>query len=81
MPTSPGKQLVAPEIQFTNRSSGDVQEWRWDFGDGSDPVGPCNCPNPTHTFPAGEQDYTVTLLVSNGENSDDVTYFVFVAND
>jgi PKD repeat protein len=85
-PTSPNADFTwepagVLEVQFTDRSSSDVQEWRWDFGDGSDPLGPCNCPNPTHVFPAGNQDYTVTLLVSNGENSDDVTYFVFVTND
>ena len=53
------------EVQFTDQSNGNISSWYWDFGD----VGTSTEQNPVHTYeiPSG---YTVSLIVSNGTDSD-----------
>ncbi len=45
-------------VQFTDLTAGNVQAWRWDFGDGTTSTGP----TPRHTFAAPGR-YTVTMTV------------------
>ncbi len=58
-PTDPG---VGEPVLFTDRSSGPVTGWQWDFGDG----GSSTDQNPSHTFPA-EGVYDVTLTADYPE--------------
>jgi len=52
-------------IKFTDESSGDIDSWSWDFGDG----GSSTEQNPSHTYnDAGT--YTVSLTVSNAASLD-----------
>ena len=55
-------------VTFTDTSSGNIEGWYWEFGDGETSTNQ----NPTHTYTLGEQDYEVTLVVSdeNGLISD-----------
>ncbi|MCP1662319.1 MAG: PKD domain-containing protein [Methanocalculus sp. MSAO_Arc1] len=62
-------------IQFTDTSTGVIDSWNWDFGDGS-PESPAE--NPSHTF-ADPGTYTVTLTVSNSGGSDDFSREIVVA--
>lgn len=55
-------------FDFTDLSAGTPTTWDWDFGDGNTD----NVQNPSHTY-AGEGNYTVTLTVTNGCNSDTYT--------
>ena len=58
-------------VQFNDNSSGVVNTWQWDFGDGTNSISQ----NPAHTFPSNpgpnNATYTVKLTVSNsgGSNS------------
>lgn len=55
-------------VGFENRSSGEILEWFWDFGNGETSTDP----NPTHLYDnAGT--YTVTLTVSDDQFSDSRT--------
>ncbi len=49
------------DYDFTDQSTGDVETWEWDFGDGS-PVS--NLEDPSHTYALGGA-YTVTLTVTD----------------
>lgn len=51
-------------VQFTDKSTGNVTSWSWDFGDG----GTSTEQNPSHVYTAAG-DYTVILTVSDGTNS------------
>jgi PKD repeat protein len=51
-------------VQFTDTSSGVVDTWSWDFGDGASST----AQNPSHSYAAGT--YTVTLMVENDAGSD-----------
>lgn len=56
---------VASAIEFTDKSTGDIDSWLWDFGDGNTSTEQ----NPSHTYnDAGT--YTVTLTVNNPISSD-----------
>ncbi len=56
------------EVHFTNESQYDPESWSWNFGDGATSLEA----NPVHTYTdAGE--YTVTLTVVKGEDSDSET--------
>ncbi len=56
------------EVHFTNKSQYDPESWSWNFGDGAISFEA----NPVHTYTdAGE--YTVTLTVVKGEDSDSET--------
>lgn len=52
-------------IKFTDNSSGDIESWSWDFGDGSSSTEQ----NPSHKF-AKAGKYTVALRVKNVGSSD-----------
>jgi PKD repeat protein len=56
---------VSSAIEFTDQSTGDINTWLWDFGDGNTSTEQ----NPSHIYnDAGT--YTVTLTVNNPINSD-----------
>ncbi len=52
-------------VSFIDRSTGRIASRSWNFGDGS---GPLTDLNPTYTFPAGANQYTVTLTVRGFNN-------------
>ena len=70
---SPDKPLVGKSVQFTDTSTGDIDTWNWDFGDG----GTSNEQNPTHTYGAAGV-YTVKLSVSGPAGNNEVTYQIAV---
>jgi PKD repeat protein len=55
-------------VQFTDESDGNPENWRWDFGDGSN----SSEKNPSHTY-SREGFYTVELTVSNEYGEDTKT--------
>ena len=55
-------------VQFTDRSTGDITEWYWDFDDGETSTEQ----NPSHTY-NNVGKYTVSLTVSDSEGSDTET--------
>ena len=57
---------IAPlEVEFSDLSTGDIESWEWDFGDG----GTSTERNPSHIYTAAG-DYTVKLTVSGPGGSD-----------
>jgi gliding motility-associated-like protein len=70
-------QFDAPEIVcakdkavFTNRSSGDISQWSWSFGEGRSST--LEEPEPfNYTPPPGERTYRVSLTVANEEGCSD----------
>ena len=78
--TSPGFTSTAPlnaafspsktsgvfplDVNFVDRSTGNVSSWSWDFGDGST----SSDQNPSHTYNDSGR-YTVSLTVSDGTNN------------
>ncbi|UCG57711.1 MAG: S8 family serine peptidase [Phycisphaerales bacterium] len=52
-------------VQFTDKSSGSVTAWSWDFGDG----GTSNLQSPSHTY-EDPGDYTVTLTATGPRGLD-----------
>lgn len=60
-------------ISFTDKSIGTVDNWFWDFGDGSTSV----VENPTHTYDV-PGNYTVTLTVNNSGGGDSETKTNFI---
>ncbi len=59
---------TALSVQFTNKSSGKVTTWTWDFGDG----GTSTDTNPLHIYMTPGI-YTVSLTVSGPEGTDTMT--------
>lgn len=63
------------KVQFSDRSTGNPNKWRWEFGDGAISTSQ----NPVHTYNAikdvlGSPDYfTVTLTIWNAQSSDVAT--------
>ncbi|MCP4694379.1 MAG: PKD domain-containing protein, partial [Desulfobacterales bacterium] len=54
------------ETAFTDRSAGEITEWRWDFGDGEESADQ----NPTHTYDeAGAYTAVLTVTGPGGEDS------------
>ena len=66
--TKPGSS-----IQFTDESTGDVDSWSWDFGDGNTSTEE----NPSHAY-SKRGNYTVSLTVSNRAGSDTDTLPIIV---
>lgn len=60
-------------INFTDLSYGLISEYRWDFGDGNY----SNNQNPTHIFKLNN--YTITLTVTDGNNTDNFTFDLIVS--
>lgn len=58
---------------FIDQSSGDVTQWEWNFGDGNS----ATTQNAYHVF-EGDGTYTVTLTVSNGESTQEVSKSVVI---
>lgn len=57
---SPLTALVNQTITFTDQSSGSIQQWLWDFGNGEGD----NLPNTSNSYPDGGV-YDVTLVVTD----------------
>ncbi len=60
-----GQESYDHTVTFEDRSTdveGEIAAWAWDFGDGSPPSAERS---PTHTFPDGSGNYTVTLTVTD----------------
>ena len=73
--TSPTRAKVSESIQFTDESSGDIDSWFWDFGDGDTSTEQ----NPSHTYTDLEMlNYTVSLTVSNEAGSDSAIQVITV---
>lgn len=64
-PTSGNAPLT---VQFTDESTGDIDTWSWDFGDG----GTSTAQNPKHTY-ENPGTYTVSLTVTGTAGSDTET--------
>lgn len=66
------------KFQFLDASTGDVDEWYWDFGDGSG----SDLQNPVHTFPS-DGPYQVTLSISSGNGNcmDQIYKYVVVIEE
>ena len=65
---------VAPvNVQFNDRSSGDVTTWEWEFGDGATSAER----NPQHTY-AAVGSYTVRLTVTGPAGSDAMTRTAYI---
>jgi PKD repeat protein len=63
--TTKNAALVAEKMQFTDTSSGDVNSYSWNFGDGAT----AQERNPSHSYSA-TGNYTVSLKVSNQVSND-----------
>ncbi|GEM_PF-3324345 len=62
---SPRSPSTGEVVQFMDASSGEVDAWSWNFGDGAT----SQLTNPTHTYNTAGM-YTVTLTVSGSLGSD-----------
>ncbi|MEO1369038.1 MAG: PKD domain-containing protein, partial [Acidobacteriota bacterium] len=60
-------------VEFTDQSSGAVESWSWDFGDGT----MSSMPSPTHTYPVSGT-FTASLTVSDGSATSTTTRTVSV---
>ncbi len=72
----PENPEVGETVEFESESSGDIEEWTWDFGDGETASGQ----NVEHEFDEADN-YPVELTVSDGENEDDETKIVEVGSE
>ena len=71
----PREGEVPLEVQFTDQSVGEIDEWRWDFD--NDGVVDSTLQNPRYIYnEAGA--YSVKLTVSNSGGSDDVTKMSYI---
>ena len=61
-------------VIFTDTSTGNIDRWRWQFGDGKKST----AQNPVHKY-SSPGVYVVTLTVSNDISSDTTSQFVTVA--
>jgi PKD repeat protein len=66
--------IIPFTVNFTDRSTGQIDTWSWDFGDGS-PVS--NEQNPSHEYGVAG-DYTVTLTVTGPGGTDAFTATNFI---
>ena len=60
-------------VGFTDKSSGNVTNWSWNFGDGKT----SNQQNPTHIY-QNEGEYTVSLTISANSSNDNETKENFI---
>jgi len=61
---SPSAPLINQDVQFTNQTSGSVDSYLWNFGDGSTST----AKDPTHKFTSAGS-FTVTLTATNAKGS------------
>lgn len=54
--------MFDPVVNFTNKSSSDVINWWWNFGDGKTSIGPNPLP---HKYSTDNSEYTINLKVKN----------------
>jgi PKD repeat protein len=66
---SPTSGIEPLTVDFTDQSTGIIDSWSWDFGDG---VGTSNAQNPSYTYNTAGT-YTVSLTVTNTGGSDNDT--------
>jgi PKD repeat protein len=67
---------IGPEpltVQFTDRSTGNITSWLWNFDDGTTSIGK----NPVHTF-YDPHSYTVSLTVTGPDGSDTETKTAYI---
>ena len=62
---SPTSGCAALTVNFSDESTGDIDSWSWDFGDG----GTSTAQNPSHTY-SNAGTYTVKLTATNAYGSD-----------
>ncbi len=62
------------KVQFSDKSTGDIKSWKWKFGDGDSSL----VQNPNHTY-TKEGNYTVSLIVSDGNKSSTYTKEKFIS--
>jgi len=72
---TPASPTTSTNVTFIDQSSGTISTWSWNFGDGSTSAQQ----NPIHRYAAAGA-YNVTLTVSGGGASSNVTHAVNVAN-
>ena len=70
---SPANPTAGTQIQFTDKSTGNITSWSWQFGDG----GTSSQKNPTKTYSTAGS-YNVKLTVSDGTTSNSMTQTVTV---
>lgn len=70
---SPQIGAVPLTVTFTDNSTGDINSWLWDFGDGATSIEQ----NPVHDY-VNPGDFTVKLTVSGTSNTDDETKTNFI---
>ncbi len=70
---SPSNPAVGTTIQFTDKSSGNITSWSWQFGDGTTSTQK----NPSKVYSSAGS-YNVKLTVSDGETSNSMTQTVNV---
>ena len=68
-----GFRVDSLSVEFNSSSTGEIDAWTWDFGDGKHDI----IENPTYVFDSAGT-YTVTLIVSNGVGDDRATHDVTV---
>ena len=73
---SPQNPTINTQIQFSDQSTGQPNQWVWNFGDGS-PIS--NIQNPVHTY-SNSGTYTVTLTVTNPAGSNTTNQNIFVSS-
>ncbi len=64
---TPNPAQIMQEVQFTDISSGDPIQWKWQFGDGTVSYQQ----NPSHTYNS-EANYNISLWIDNGPWQDSV---------
>jgi len=70
---SPTNPTAGTQIQFTDKSTGSITSWSWQFGDG----GTSSQKNPTKTYSTAAS-YNVKLTISDGTTSNSMTQTVTV---
>ena len=70
---SPSSGPAPLGVRFTDESSGDIDSWHWDFGDGKTST----AKNPSNVYAAPGR-YTVTLTVTGPSGTDTATVTIFV---
>ncbi|MEZ5244666.1 MAG: PKD domain-containing protein [Acidimicrobiales bacterium] len=66
---------VGDDVRFEDRSDGEIDRWRWDFGDGES----ATTPDASHSWSAPGR-YTVRLTVANDQGSDRASVVIEVVD-